>query len=96
MLKCILAGLIIAVVMASGVAVAGPFEDANAAYVRGDCATALKIWRPLADRGNAVAEAQLGKMYRDGKGGPAGLCRGTELVPKVHRSGQRTRSVVLG
>jgi hypothetical protein len=33
-------------------AVAGPFEDAQAAHGRNDYATALRLWRPLADQGN--------------------------------------------
>src|SRR5262245_16154132 len=46
---------------------AGPFEDGLAAYQR-DFATALKLWRPLAERGNAQAQNQVGDMYYDGKG----------------------------
>jgi TPR repeat protein len=34
---------------------AGPFEDASAAYERGDYATALRLWRPLADQGDAAS-----------------------------------------
>src|SRR5262249_3703626 len=47
---------------------AGPFEDGLAAYQRGDFATALKLWRPLAEQGNAQAQNQVGNMFYDGKG----------------------------
>ncbi|MSO74665.1 MAG: sel1 repeat family protein, partial [Alphaproteobacteria bacterium] len=47
---------------------AGPYEDANAAYERSDYATALKLWRPLAEQGDADAQYKLGWMYRDGQG----------------------------
>jgi TPR repeat protein len=49
-----------------GVATAGPFEDAAAAYQRGNCATALALWRPLAGQGDAKAQAALGAMYAYG------------------------------
>ena len=47
---------------------AGPFEDALAAYKRGDYATALRLWRPLADQGDAKAQSGLGGMYFMGDG----------------------------
>ena len=46
----------------AGGAVAGPFEDAQAAHGRSDYATALRLWRPLADQGNAEAQYALGFM----------------------------------
>ena len=49
---------------------AGPFEDGLTAYNRGDDATALKFWRPLAEQGNAEAQAHLGGMYDNGQGVP--------------------------
>jgi TPR repeat protein/predicted aspartyl protease len=47
---------------------AGPSEDAAAAYKNGDYATALRLWRDLADQGDAKAQTGLGKMYADGRG----------------------------
>jgi len=54
----------------AGGAVAGPFEDAQAAHGRSDYATALRLWRPLADQGNAGAQYALGFMYDRGQGVP--------------------------
>jgi len=51
-------------------AVAGPFEEADFAYDRQDYATALQIWRPLADQGNARAQYNLGVAYAAGNGVP--------------------------
>jgi uncharacterized protein len=48
---------------------AGIFE-AQAAYERGDYATALNELRPLAEQGNAHAQASLGWMYTNGHGVP--------------------------
>jgi uncharacterized protein len=40
----------------TGPALAKPFEDAKAAYQKGDYVTALRLWRPLADAGDANAQ----------------------------------------
>ena len=40
------------------------------AYKRGDYATALRFWRPLAEQGHAQAQAYLGNMYVEGEGIP--------------------------
>ncbi len=40
------------------------------AYQRGDYATALRIFRQLADQGNAAAQFNLGVMYDEGQGVP--------------------------
>ncbi|MCH7888538.1 MAG: sel1 repeat family protein [Proteobacteria bacterium] len=39
-----------------------------AAYERGDYLAALREWRPLADRGHAAAQNNLGVMYAAGQG----------------------------
>ena len=54
----------------SGPALAGPFEDGVAAYAQEDYATALRLWLPLADQGNAKAQRNLGIMYQRGRGVP--------------------------
>jgi TPR repeat protein len=51
-----------------GQAWAGPLEDANPAYQRGDYATAMRLYRPLAEQGNTDAQAAVGVMYEDGQG----------------------------
>ena len=47
---------------------AGPFEDGVAAAKRGDYATAFQLWRPLAEQGHAIAQANVGVMYYEGRG----------------------------
>ena len=47
---------------------AGPGEDADAAYARGDHAGAMKIYRELAAQGVAPAQFNLGVMYDFGQG----------------------------
>ena len=68
-LKRALAAIILVLNFASPVA-AGPVEDAIAAQGRGDYATALRLFRPLADQGDALAQYNLGVMYSNGQGVP--------------------------
>ncbi len=42
-------------------------DEGVAAYHRGDYATALREWRPLAEQGDADAEYNLGLMYSKAK-----------------------------
>ncbi len=67
-MKAILrSGFLALAIMAFAVpANAGPFEDGVAAYQRGDYATALKFWRPLAEQGDTLAQSNLGVMYEFG------------------------------
>jgi TPR repeat protein len=51
-------------------AVAGPFEDGFAASQRGDYATALRLWRPLAEQGEVTSQFNLGVSYDQGSGVP--------------------------
>jgi len=43
-------------------------EDASAAYERGDYATAYRLIKPLAEKGYAKAQYNLGVMYHKGEG----------------------------
>ena len=47
---------------------AGSFEDAVAAYGKGNYAHALLLLRPLAEQGMARAQIMLGVMYSQGQG----------------------------
>jgi TPR repeat protein len=66
-LKAAVAALIFAIGLAGSVA-AEPFEDAAAAYMKGDYAAALRLMRPLAQQGHAGAQFNLGYMYENGRG----------------------------
>jgi TonB family protein len=57
----------------SGSAMAGPMEDGQAAYNRGDYTTAQRLWRPLAEQGLARAQNNLGVMYENAKGVPQNI-----------------------
>ena len=49
-------------------ATADQFEDGLAAAQSGDFATALRLWKPLADQGYALAQYNLGVTYANGYG----------------------------
>ena len=49
-------------------AAAGPLEDGVDAYRAKEYAKAAELWRPLADKGDAVAQYRLGTLYMEGKG----------------------------
>jgi TPR repeat protein len=62
-------GLIVAAqILGIAGAVADPWEDGMAAYNRGDYVPAIRLFRPLAEQGNAKAQNVLGVMYRRGEG----------------------------
>ena len=71
-LRSIISGVAVAFVLA-GPALAGPAEDAEAAYAadqKGDFATAMRLYQSAADGGNAYGMYSVGLMYFDGKGVP--------------------------
>src|SRR5215472_5039730 len=78
------------------VATAGPFEDGIAAYQRGDFATALKLWRPLAEQGHAPAQNQVGDMYYDGKGVAQDYKEAARWYRLAAEQGEAAAQTVLG
>ena len=63
--------LTIAVLLGSaGVSWSADFQKGLAAHQRGDFATALREWTPLAEQGDAPAQFNLGLMYDNGQGVP--------------------------
>lgn len=51
-------------------AMAGPAEDAAAAYAAGDYAGARELWRSLAEQGASDAQFRMGLLYERGEGVP--------------------------
>jgi TPR repeat protein len=67
--QMIFGGLVVAAqILGIAGAVAGPWEDGMAAYNRGDYVPAIRLFRPLAEQGNAKAQNVLGVMCRKGEG----------------------------
>jgi len=64
-----LAGMVATILLGGAAsALAGPWEDGMVAYNRGDYVPAMKLFRPLAQAGNAKAQNVMGAMYRKGEG----------------------------
>ena len=69
-IKKITKGLILSLLMSSGVAAAADFSMGMDAYQSGDYKTALSEWIPLAEQGHAFAQYSLGHLYEFGTGTP--------------------------
>jgi hypothetical protein len=54
----------------SSFAASNPFDDASAAYERGDYVQGMKLFRQLAAQGHQWAQRRLGLIYAEGKGVP--------------------------
>jgi TPR repeat protein len=60
------------------------------AYHRGDYATALREFRPLAEQGDPEAQVQLGGMYQDGRGVPQDYVEAARWFHKAAEQGDRS------
>jgi uncharacterized protein len=81
---------------ATGATVAGPYEDATAAYQRGDYATAYKLTLPLAEKGNATMQTNVGAMYAEGKGVPQDYAEALKWFRKAADQGDADAQGNLG
>lgn len=63
-------GALASLAFISRAAADGTFEDGNAARLRGDYATAVRIWQPLAEKGDKDAENGMGVLCGLGQGVP--------------------------
>jgi TPR repeat protein len=94
--QMILGGLIIAAQIWGAAAVmAGPWEDGMAAYNRGDYVPAIRLFRPLAEQGNAKAQNLLGVMYRRGQGVARNSARAFVWFSRAAAGGDATAKAEL-
>jgi TPR repeat protein len=75
---------------------AAPLDDGLVAVKRHDYATAMLILRPLADRGDAVAQLNVGEMYAFGQGVTQDKPRGIEWYRKAAEQGNAEAEARLG
>jgi len=80
----------------TGTAQAGPFEDGVAATQRGDFATALRLWKPLAEQGHASAQYFLALMYGDGEGVPQDDAEAVKWYRRAAEQGHASAQNNLG
>jgi hypothetical protein len=79
-----------------GAALAGPLEDGVAAYEKKDYATALNLWKPLAEQGDPKAQFGLGVMYNDGEGVTKDQAEAVKWFRKAAEQGDRKAQTLLG
>lgn len=66
------------------------------AWQKADYGSAVAIWRPLADRGDADAEFNLGQAYRLGRGVPLNLALAKNWFEKAASAGHLDAQTTLG
>jgi uncharacterized protein len=64
------------------------FAEGLAAYERGDFATALAEWQPLAEQGDDSAQYNLALMYRNGQGVPQDYAQAQYNLGYMYDNGQ--------
>jgi TPR repeat protein len=72
------------------------FEAGAEAAKAGDFATALAIWRPLAESGDPAAQFNLGMMYARGDGVPEDFAEAASWFRKAAEQGQVEAQARLG
>ena len=96
-LRLILLMLVVALCAAQPVAAQSPTADqCNAAYNQKDYANALTLCRPLADRGSAKAQQQLGYLYANGLGAERDDAAAVAWSGKAADQGNAKAQAVLG
>ena len=90
----------IALILVLLVSLAAPawagFDEGLAAYDRGDYATALREWEPLAEHGLAEAQYNLGFMYTKGLGVPQDNAEAAKWYRRAAGQGDSMAQVFLG
>ena len=71
-------------------------DKGKAAYERGDYATALKEWRPLAEEGDARAQTSLGFMYFKGHGVSQDYGEAVKWIRRAAEQGDAAAQFRLG
>jgi TPR repeat protein len=72
------------------------YQAGMEAYNRGDYATALREWRPLAELGLAPAQFNLGLLYANGQGAPQDYVQARQWYEKAAIQGDALAQLNLG
>jgi len=76
--------------------VAGDYEDASAAHKGGDHQKAFRLLKPLAEQGDADAQALLGYKYHQGLGVPKDDAKAYYWWRKAAEQGNASAQFLLG
>lgn len=77
-------------------ATAGPMEDADSAWKKGDYASAATLYRSLAEQGRASAQHSLAKMYENGEGVPRSSAEAVKWYRLAADQGHAGAQLYLG
>jgi TPR repeat protein len=66
------------------------------AWMKGDYAAAVALWRPLAEKGDAEAQFNLAQAYRLGRGVPINLAAAQTWYERAAESGHPNAQTMLG
>jgi len=94
--KPAVAALILIVDFAGSLAGAGRFEDGVDAARRADYATVVRLWRPLAEQGDARAQSSLASMYENGRGVPKDFVAAASWYQRAAAQGDVGAQLNLG
>ncbi|MGH7216372.1 MAG: tetratricopeptide repeat protein [Nitrospiraceae bacterium] len=72
------------------------FKAGIDAHQRGDYATALREWKPLAEQGDALAQYNLGLLYDNGRGVQKDYAQARQWYEKAAAQGRADAQVNLG
>jgi TPR repeat protein len=73
-----------------------PVEDGFAAFERGDYASALKFWKPLAEQGDSLSQTLIGAMYHYGKGVRQNDAEAVKWLNRAAERGNARGQTLLG
>ncbi len=91
------AGAVLAIILAgTATARAEEFVKGLAAYDAGDYAETVRIWRALADGGDAQAQVALAGLYRSGEGVPRDLGEAMRRYEQAALQGNADAQLNLG
>ena len=93
MRKIALAALVLAMAAPAG---AQSVKAGVEAWQRADYESAVKIWRPLAEAGDADAAFNLGQAYRLGRGVPLSLAAAQTWLERAARKGHLDAQTTVG
>jgi len=91
-----LASLLMLLPSAVQPAIAGDFGSGLSAYNRGDYVTAFRDWYPLAENGDAAAQAGVGFLFHKGLGVTQDNVEAASWFEKAADKGQAEAQLLLG
>ena len=80
----------------AGLSANADFDEGLAAYKKGDYATALREWQPLAEQGDANAQFNMGVLYYTGRGVPQDYKTAAQWLRRAAKQGRTDAQAILG